>query len=93
VAVIRTQEAAAFIGKSRTTVWRAIKSGRLSAARTESGDFEIEVAELERVFGQLAAPKAAPSTCAAVVETIRVAWAERLDDYAKAATPVTSAQI
>jgi excisionase family DNA binding protein len=55
VAPIRTQEAAVLTGKSRTTIWRAIKSGRLSASRTESGDFEIDVADLERVFG-IAAP-------------------------------------
>jgi putative transposase len=35
----------------------------------------------------------APSSCAAEVEAIRVAWAECIDGYAKAATPVTSAQI
>ena len=35
----------------------------------------------------------APSTCAAVVEAIRVAWAGRPDGYAKAAMPVTSAQV
>ena len=35
----------------------------------------------------------APSTCAAVVEAIRAAWAGRPDGYAKAAMPVTSAQI
>jgi hypothetical protein len=51
VAIIRTQEAATLTGKSRTTIWRAIKAGRLSASRTDSGDFEIDAAELERVFG------------------------------------------
>ena len=35
----------------------------------------------------------APSTCAAEVEAIRAAWAERIDSYAKAAAPVTSAQV
>ena len=35
----------------------------------------------------------APSTCAAVVEAIRAAWAGRPDGYAKAATPVTSVQV
>ena len=35
----------------------------------------------------------APSTCSAVVEGVRAAWAGRLDGYAKAATPVTSAQV
>ena len=36
---------------------------------------------------------AAPSSCAAEVEAMRAVWAERLDGYAKAATPVTSAQV
>jgi len=68
VASIRTQEAASLTGKSRTTIWRAIKAGRLSAARTESGDFEIDVAELERVFGPTAAldPAASRDTSHAV---------------------------
>src|SRR3954468_20494161 len=35
----------------------------------------------------------APSTCAAAVEAIRAAWAGCPDGYAKAATPVTSAQV
>ena len=35
----------------------------------------------------------APSTCAAVVEVICAAWTGRPDGYAKAATPVTSAQL
>jgi hypothetical protein len=34
-----------------------------------------------------------PSTCAAVVEEVRAAWAGRPDGYAKEATPVTSAQV
>src|SRR3954465_3572356 len=35
----------------------------------------------------------ASSTCSAVVEGVRAAWAGRLNGYAKAATPVTSAQV
>ena len=35
----------------------------------------------------------APSSCAAEVEAMRAVWAGRLDGYAKAATPVTSAQV
>jgi chromosome segregation ATPase len=58
VANVRTQEAAALTGKSRTTIWRAIKAGKISASRADSGDFEIEVAELERAFGQLISPDA-----------------------------------
>ena len=38
-------------------------------------------------------PWLAPSTCAAVVEAIPAAWARRPDNYAEAATPVTSAQV
>ena len=33
------------------------------------------------------------STCAAMVEVICAAWTGRPDGYAKAATPVTSAQV
>jgi hypothetical protein len=36
-------------GVSRSTIWRACKSGRLSAERSGK-DFAIEVSELERVF-------------------------------------------
>jgi hypothetical protein len=42
---------------------------------------------------QLNALPMALSTCAAVVEAIRVTWAEHPDGYAKAAAPVTSAQV
>ena len=34
-----------------------------------------------------------PSSCAAEIEARRVAWAECTDGYAKAATPVISAQV
>lgn len=43
-------EAAKEVGKSRSAVWRAIKSGRLSATRTDGGEFQIDGAELARVF-------------------------------------------
>ena len=49
-----------------------------------------------RLFDRLAQhgiDAGAPSTCAAEVEAIRAAWAEHPDGYAKAATPVTSAQV
>src|SRR6185436_1258733 len=42
-------EAATATGLSRSTIFRAIKSGRISAARIE-GNFTIEPAELHRVF-------------------------------------------
>jgi hypothetical protein len=43
-------EAAQTVGKGKTTIWRAIKSGRLSASRGENGEHLIDPAELSRVF-------------------------------------------
>jgi hypothetical protein len=54
---LTTQQAAELTGKNRTTIWRACKAGRLSAARSEDGDFLIEPVELERVYGSLRAPQ------------------------------------
>ena len=42
--------AATAAGMSRSTIFRAIKAGRISATRTEGGNFSIEPAELHRVF-------------------------------------------
>ena len=53
---LTTQQAAQATGKSRSTIWRAAKSGKVSAERTATGDFVIDVAELERVFGFLNRP-------------------------------------
>ena len=53
---LTTQQAAQATGKSRSTIWRAAKSGKVSAERTATGDFVIDVAELERVFGSLNRP-------------------------------------
>src|SRR4051812_24880319 len=43
-------EAARNAGTSRSSIFRAIRSGRLSASRTEHGEFRIDPAELARVF-------------------------------------------
>lgn len=46
-------EAARSVGVSKSTVWRAIQKGRLSAAsRTDEGEFRVEPSELHRVFGE-----------------------------------------
>jgi excisionase family DNA binding protein len=50
---LTTPQAAELTGKSRSTIWRACKRGRLSALKTDTGDYLIEPAELERVFGSL----------------------------------------
>lgn len=44
------REAAEQAGTSKSTIFRAIKAGRLSAARTEDGGFAIDPAELFRVY-------------------------------------------
>ena len=43
-------EAAKASGKSKATISKAIKSGRLSAVRQDTGVFRIEAAELYRVY-------------------------------------------
>ena len=43
-------EAARAVGRSKTTLGRAIKSGRISATRSEDGSYTIDPAELHRVF-------------------------------------------
>ncbi len=43
-------QAAKKTGKSVPTITRAIKSGKISAKKTESGGYQIDAAELFRVF-------------------------------------------
>lgn len=43
-------EAAKATGKSKATISKAIKSGRISAVKDESGTFRIDPAELHRVY-------------------------------------------
>ena len=43
-------QAAEYTGVNRTTITRAIKSGRMSATVLAGGKFAIDPAELERVF-------------------------------------------
>ena len=47
-------EAAAATGVNRSTIYRAWKSGRMSATRTDTGQIEVDPAELFRVFPPLA---------------------------------------
>jgi hypothetical protein len=46
------RDAAKHAGVSKTTILRAIKSGRLSAPRNEDGGYSIDPAELFRVYPQ-----------------------------------------
>ena len=43
-------QAAKLTGKSKSTINRAIKTGKLSAARNEDGSYSIDPAELARAF-------------------------------------------
>lgn len=50
MAFLSLREAAEQAGTSKSTIWRAIKSGRLSAVRNDDRNFAIDPAELFRVF-------------------------------------------
>jgi hypothetical protein len=50
MAMISLGQAAKLAGLGKTTLSRAIKSGRLSATRRDDGGYQIDVAELERVY-------------------------------------------
>jgi hypothetical protein len=56
---IGLSEAAAATGVNRSTIYRAWKAGRLSATRTDTGQIEVEPAELFRVFPPIAAQQGA----------------------------------
>jgi len=43
-------EASKAVGKSKATIHRAVKSGKISATRNEDGSYSIEPAELHRVY-------------------------------------------
>lgn len=48
-------EAAKATGKNKTTIQRAIKSGKISAAKGDGGSYEIDPSELHRVFPPIVA--------------------------------------
>jgi hypothetical protein len=83
-------QAARATGKAKVTLARAIKSGRLSAAKSENGSYTIDPAELHRVYpltGEPASdmkqpvtpngPVASPGTSAGEVAALRELLAER----------------
>ncbi len=65
MAMLTLGEAARLTGLGKTTLARAIKAGRLSAARTELGSYQIDPAELARVYPFPAPTEAADATVAA----------------------------
>ena len=55
MALLTLTEAAAAVGKDRSTIHRNIEKGRLSAVLDASGERRVDTSELIRVFGQLVA--------------------------------------
>jgi predicted DNA-binding protein (UPF0251 family) len=48
--MLSLSEAAIAAGIAKSTIWRAVKAGRISASRTVTGTYQIDPAELFRVF-------------------------------------------
>ena len=65
MAAISLGQAARLTGLGKTTITRAIKSGRLSASRRDDGSYEIDPAELSRVYPFKPAEEASSETVAA----------------------------
>jgi len=55
--LLSLQQAADATGKEKSTISRAIKSGRMSGVKTDKGNYEIDPAELFRVFPPKAEPE------------------------------------
>jgi hypothetical protein len=83
-------QAAKATGKAKVTLARAIKSGRISASRSEDGSYAIDPAELARVYRltserasdmersvTLNGPVSEPGSSPGEVETLRAIVAER----------------
>lgn len=66
MAMVTLGEAARLTGLGKTTLARAIKSGRLSAARTDTGSYQIDPAELARAY-PFPAPTVATGATVALV--------------------------
>jgi excisionase family DNA binding protein len=49
-AMLSLSEAANAAGIAKSTIWRAIKAGRISASKTGTGNYQVDPAELFRVF-------------------------------------------
>ena len=45
--------AAAAVGRNKTAILRAIKAGKISVAKDENGEWQIDPAELHRIYPPL----------------------------------------
>lgn len=57
--MLSLSEAGKQVGRSRSALLKAIKSGKLSAVRGSNGSYSVDLAELLRVYGDLV-PSAEP---------------------------------
>ena len=62
-------QAARAAGVSRTTIWRAIKDGRLSYEKAADGSFQIDLSELARVFPDAVAGRSEEQARASTLST------------------------
>ncbi|MGX2962143.1 MerR family transcriptional regulator [Shewanella sp. FeAMO] len=53
MAKLNLSQAAKVVNKSRVTIWRHIKSGKLSAERDRDGNPLVDTSELLRVYGEM----------------------------------------
>jgi hypothetical protein len=73
--MLSLSEAAESVGVAKSTIWRSIKCGRISASRTVTGTYQVDPAELFRVFSAKEAnsavkqePRERPETAALEVQ-------------------------
>jgi len=67
-AMLTLAEAAQKVGLHRSNLLRAIKAGRISGTRDDSGVWQVDAAELVRVYGDLRSATLQPAQTDAVLE-------------------------
>ncbi len=83
--LLSLSEAAKAVDVSKSTIWRAVKAGKLSAAsKTDEGEFRIDPSELERAFAETKrAAKVASMAKGDEVAATRIADLEEMLAFAK----------
>lgn len=77
--MISPSEAADMVGKSKSAILRAIKSGTLSATRDDNNHFQIDPSELGRVFEILPEDKRTAAPQDAAPEAARSGTTREID--------------
>ena len=86
-------DAAKATGKNKTTIQRAIKSGKISGVKGASGAYEIDPAELHRVFPPTTAQRDAQQAASNDTQRPTVAWeTSRLERIAELERELAVAQ-